>query len=124
MSGFCFSPNALLWARAGAELRADAIALPMNLILGARHLCRFNFRCRTDFGRRSGLNAARRFRGSKREDFVRRILTLALLAALNWAARAEPPYPLADSGYLLRAWGTEDGLPENSATAIAQTQDG
>lgn len=32
--------------------------------------------------------------------------------------------PLVGSGYLLRTWGTEDGLPENSATAIVQTQDG
>ena len=51
-------------------------------------------------------------------------LTLAWLAALPGAARAELPHPLADSSYLLRTWGTEDGLPENSATAIVQTQDG
>jgi len=73
----CTSPNALVWARAGAELRAYAIAL-----------------------------------------------TLVLVAAGNSSARAEPPRPLAGSGYLLRACGTEDGLPENSATAIVQTQDG
>ncbi|MCL4179397.1 MAG: hypothetical protein KJ072_16845 [Verrucomicrobia bacterium] len=51
-------------------------------------------------------------------------LTLAWLAAMHGMARAELPGPLADSGYLLRTWGMEDGLPENSATAIVQTQDG
>ena len=65
---------------------------------------------------------------SARADAVLRAyaiaLTLALLAALNSSARAAPPYPLAGSGHLLRAWGTEDGLPENSATAIVQTRDG
>jgi ligand-binding sensor domain-containing protein len=50
--------------------------------------------------------------------------TLAWLAAMNRSACAEPPTPLANSGYLLRTWGTDDGLPESSATAIAQTQDG
>jgi signal transduction histidine kinase/ligand-binding sensor domain-containing protein len=34
------------------------------------------------------------------------------------------PQALADSGYHLRVWGTEHGLPENSATAIVQTPDG
>lgn len=52
------------------------------------------------------------------------VLTLTLLATMNWSAHAEPSRPLADTGYLLRTWGTEDGLPENSATAIVQTQDG
>lgn len=32
--------------------------------------------------------------------------------------------PAADPEYLIRAWETEDGLPENSATAMAQTPDG
>ncbi|HNQ89566.1 MAG TPA: two-component regulator propeller domain-containing protein [Verrucomicrobiota bacterium] len=49
---------------------------------------------------------------------------LGLLAALQGATHADPPSPLAGSGYLLRAWSTEDGLPENSATAIAQRRDG
>ena len=49
---------------------------------------------------------------------------LQSLAAFSFSARADFPHPLAGSGYLLRAWSTEDGLPENSATAIAQTQDG
>jgi len=51
-------------------------------------------------------------------------LILVWPVALFGMARAELPGPLADSGYLLRTWGTEDGLPENSATAIVQTQDG
>jgi signal transduction histidine kinase/ligand-binding sensor domain-containing protein len=51
-------------------------------------------------------------------------LTVAWLAAMHGMARAEIPGPLADSGYLLRTWGMEDGLPESSATAIVQTQDG
>ena len=80
---------------------------PMNLILGARHLCRFNFRCRTDFGRRSGINAALRFRGSKREDFVRRILNLkslvvslvALIACLLAGCNSIGPKTIARDRY-------------------------
>ncbi len=52
------------------------------------------------------------------------VLTLALSIGLQGPTHAEPPSPLAGSGYLLQAWSTEDGLPENSATAIAQTRDG
>jgi hypothetical protein len=77
MSVFCLRSDTLLRARAGAALRAPALAI-----------------------------------------------TLAWLAAMHGAARAEPPHPLSNSGYLLRTWGPEDGLPENSATAIVQTQDG
>jgi signal transduction histidine kinase/ligand-binding sensor domain-containing protein len=51
-------------------------------------------------------------------------LVLGLLAGLEWTARAEPIQTLAGSEYLLRAWNTEDGLPENSATAIVQTGEG
>src|SRR6266540_2214812 len=40
-------------------------------IFGARHLCRFTVDCRQDFGRRSGINAALRFRGSRRENGFR-----------------------------------------------------
>jgi ligand-binding sensor domain-containing protein len=36
----------------------------------------------------------------------------------------EPARPSADSGYTMRAWGREEGLPENSATAVVQTRDG
>ncbi len=53
-----------------------------------------------------------------------RALALTFLALCVPPASAAPPAELADSGYLLHAWSTEDGLPENSATAIVQTQDG
>jgi len=51
-------------------------------------------------------------------------VALTFLAFCAPSASAEPGAELADSGYLLHAWGVEDGLPENSATAIVQTQDG
>lgn len=51
-------------------------------------------------------------------------VTLALLIGLQGAVHAEATYPLEGSGYLLRKWSTADGLPEDSATAIAQTRDG
>ena len=51
-------------------------------------------------------------------------LTLTVLGLCVLPASAGSRVELVDSGYLLRAWSTEDGLPENSATAIAQTQDG
>lgn len=51
-----------------------------------------------------------------------------LLWVLPWengvTANAALLSPSAHSEYLLRAWSTEEGLPENSATAIAQTPDG
>jgi|GEM_PF-1725714 len=53
-----------------------------------------------------------------------RALGLTFLAFCISPASAAPPTELADSGYLLHAWSTDDGLPENSATAIVQTQDG
>lgn len=37
---------------------------------------------------------------------------------------ADSPGPAADSGYQLDTWEVEDGLPENSATAMARTPDG
>jgi len=49
---------------------------------------------------------------------------LQMLAAFVPSAGAAAPALLADSAYILRAWGTEEGLPENSATAIVQTHDG
>ncbi|MHC1764476.1 MAG: two-component regulator propeller domain-containing protein [Verrucomicrobiia bacterium] len=51
-------------------------------------------------------------------------LTFVLLVALNGSIFAGSPHALGDSGYFLRTWDTDDGLPENSATAIAQTRDG
>ncbi|HEY5914460.1 MAG TPA: two-component regulator propeller domain-containing protein, partial [Verrucomicrobiae bacterium] len=55
---------------------------------------------------------------------VLQALGLIFLALWVPPASAAPPAELADSGYLLHTWHTEDGLPENSATAIVQTQDG
>lgn len=49
-------------------------------------------------------------------------LALDCPGALASAWGDAPPAP-AGSEYLVHAWGTEDGLPENSATAIVQTQD-
>lgn len=40
------------------------------------------------------------------------------------ASRADTLTPLGNSGFLMRAWSVEDGLPENSATAVVQDQDG
>ncbi len=51
-------------------------------------------------------------------------LTIALLAGLVPLGRADLPSCLTNSEYLLRGWGTVDGLPEDSATAIVQSQDG
>lgn len=51
-------------------------------------------------------------------------LTFAFLVSFPQTARAETPYPLPGSGYLLRTWSTADGLPDNSATAITQTRAG
>src|SRR5262245_12405218 len=45
----------------------------------------------------------------------------ALLIAC--AAAAQPPARIADR-YIHRAWGTLDGLPQNSVTSIVQTRDG
>lgn len=51
-------------------------------------------------------------------------LVLTIVALCVPPASAASATVLADSGYLLRTWSIEDGLPENSATAIVQTQDG
>ena len=51
-------------------------------------------------------------------------LLLAWLISLSGPVRAEPAGGAAEPEYLLRAWGLEQGLPENSANAIAQTRDG
>ncbi|HSH17023.1 MAG TPA: two-component regulator propeller domain-containing protein, partial [Verrucomicrobiae bacterium] len=48
-----------------------------------------------------------------------------LLSCLtNLHLLAGHPGPAADSGYQLDTWEVEDGLPENSATAMARTPDG
>ncbi len=43
-----------------------------------------------------------------------------LLLALPAAGVAEPP----PAGYAVRLWQTEDGLPQNAVSAVAQTRDG
>lgn len=56
-----------------------------------------------------------------------RILTgvLALLSGLvALPASAAHPALRTDQNYVIDAWETDDGLPENSATAIVQTPDG
>jgi hypothetical protein len=50
-------------------------------------------------------------------------LALDCPGALVSSAYEDAPPPPAGSEYLVRAWGTEDGLPENSATAIVQAQE-
>src|SRR6266581_4418304 len=40
------------------------------------------------------------------------------------AARAEPDAVPLSSEYVLRVWETDDGLPQNTITGIAQTPDG
>lgn len=49
------------------------------------------------------------------------ILCLAHRPALQAAATPAPP---AASSYVIDAWGTDEGLPQNSVTSIVQTRDG
>lgn len=49
-------------------------------------------------------------------------LVAAMLAA-TLPALAQPRDRLADQ-YIVRAWGTKDGLPQNTVTAMVQTRDG
>ncbi|MCA9283649.1 MAG: PAS domain S-box protein, partial [Phycisphaerales bacterium] len=44
--------------------------------------------------------------------------------ALHAGPDAGKPPPVADPEYLIETWETEQGLPENSATAMVQTPDG
>ena len=46
-----------------------------------------------------------------------------LFALLVNASVAQPSAP-AISPYIARTWGTADGLPQNTVTAIVQTRDG
>ena len=43
-----------------------------------------------------------------------------------WAAASPAQVPPRDAGaqYIARAWGTNEGLPQNTVTAIVQTRDG
>ena len=53
--------------------------------------------------------------------FLRRIATGAFALALSLSLRATLPVPNA---YSVRVWQTDDGLPQNSVHAIAQSADG
>ena len=62
-------------------------------------------------------------------DTVWRIAKVAfwgstLCAALSISATAAEPNLGLNPEYLLRKWETDEGLPENSATAIVQSPDG
>ncbi len=48
---------------------------------------------------------------------------LALLVALQWQSQALEPTQTIHS-YAIEQWGTREGLPEESVTALATTQDG
>ena len=51
-------------------------------------------------------------------------LVVALLCLLPFEAHPATSTFRADSDYLIDTWETEDGLPEDSATAMVQTRDG
>jgi PAS domain S-box-containing protein len=55
-----------------------------------------------------------------------RATILAVVSTLSAAALAAPALggPFEDPDFLIDVWETEQGLPENSATAMAQTPDG
>ena len=48
---------------------------------------------------------------------------LALLTSVNWRAQAQRP-EIQLPGYTVRLWEAADGLPDQTAQAFAQTQDG
>lgn len=67
-------------------------------------------------------------------SWIRWTIGMGLWALIGWlaldcssvlvsSACGDAPPPPTGSEYLVRAWGTEDGLPENSATAIVQTRE-
>ena len=49
-------------------------------------------------------------------------ITLVTVFVLCISSQASVPY--SDSDYLIESWETDQGLPENSATAMVQTPDG
>lgn len=62
-----------------------------------------------------------------RKFFPSLILVLALMRWLAPVSAAEPAatnFPSATAEYLIRQWTSNDGLPQNSVTAMAQTTDG
>jgi signal transduction histidine kinase/ligand-binding sensor domain-containing protein len=52
------------------------------------------------------------------------LLAFLCLAAVRLPVGAQEALPKEEAPYVFRAWKTEDGLPNNSVTAIAQTPDG
>jgi ligand-binding sensor domain-containing protein len=54
----------------------------------------------------------------------RRFVNAIILCFLPVLGAAAAPQNLANAEYSFRAWQVEDGLPQNSVTAIAQTRDG
>ena len=64
--------------------------------------------------------------GWRRFRFVllRSLIGLAAATLLVPAPRAARAAVAADPEYLISTWQTDDGLPENSATAMVQTPDG
>ena len=66
-----------------------------------------------------------RARTRLRRAFFKAAALFALLAlATGSSTWARQIFQRGDSEYLIDAWETDDGLPENSATAMAQTADG
>src|SRR4051812_3820169 len=64
---------------------------------------------------------------SKARDRVGYAANLRMLTWLFmlWAAAFQAaPAATADTRYIVRAWGTDDGLPQNTVTTIIQTRDG
>src|SRR6266404_5641997 len=61
-------------------------------------------------------------------DFPRRRLLLVALVLLGILLASDSIFARvtyrADRDYLIDSWETEDGLPENTATAMVQTPDG
>src|ERR1700751_1692617 len=66
-----------------------------------------------------------RFLGAKASSFVLLFCTFALFFCSGASTRASASSNSAPfSDYLFQVWQTDQGLPENSATAMVQTPDG
>ena len=55
--------------------------------------------------------------------FMRVVACIAFLLTVLACASTKNAATLED-GYLIRVWQAEDGLPQNSITAVTQTHDG